>query len=183
MRVMLIRVRDHGFLRRGALLISLFACRVKMPATPEELAPRTFALTLNGTFGTAALQTNETFGGTACRVGEYILLLNPSRKLTITFPSIPDHSERYALGMRDESNKAYAFLNVPNDINRGMSLTILDGRVSVVGPSPADAAGVIDGRLAQAFLDKTPAIQNATVHGVFRAGKCAYSREGGYRAP
>ena len=181
-RAMPNRVRDHRLLR-AAVLVLLPACRVTMPATPEELAPRTFVLALNGTFGTAAFQTNETLAGTACRVGEYILLLNPSRKLTITFPSISDHRERYTLGMREQSNSAYAFLNVPNDINRGMSLTILDGSASVAGPSPTDAVGVIDGRLAQAFLDKSPEMQNATVHGVFRAGKCKYSREGGYRAP
>src|SRR5689334_2426352 len=179
---MLNRVRDQAFIR-VSVLVSLLACRVNMPATPEQLGPRTFALTLNGTFGAAAFHTNETFGGTACREGEYILLLNPSRKMTITFPSIPVYSQQYKLGMRDESNKAYAFLNVPNDINRGMSLTVLDGSASVAGSSPTEAVGVINGRLAQSFLDKAPEMQNATVHGMFRAGKCKYSREGGYRAP
>ena len=192
MRGMWNRVRDHGFIT-GGVCLSLLACRVNMPATPEELAPRTFAVTLKGTIGTAAVETNETYGGLACRVGEYILLLNPSRKITITFPSITDQSQRYSLGIgeqnlrhryaREQSDSAHAFLNVPNEVNRGMSLTILDGSATVAGPSPDEAVGVIDGRLAQAFLDKDPEMQNATVNGIFRAGKCNYSRKGGYRAP
>ena len=130
-----------------------------------------------------AVQTEETFGGTACRIGEYILLLNPSRKLTITFPSITDQDKRYKLGTRAERSTARAFLNVPLEINRGMSLSILDGSASVASRSATEAVGSIDGRLAQEFLGKDPELQNATVHGVFRAGKCKYSHDDGYRAP
>jgi hypothetical protein len=174
----------HLRLSTATLAATLLACGVKVPTRPGDLAPNTFALALDGAVGVNAKQIKETSGGTACRVGEYILLLNPSRKLTITFPSITDQDKRYKLGTRAErSSTAHAFLSVPLEINRGMSLSILEGSASIASRSATEAVGSIDGHLAQEFLDKDPELQNATVHGVFRAGKCKYSPDDGYRAP
>jgi|SRR4051812_1357882 hypothetical protein len=158
------------------------ACGVKAPATADELAAATFALALEGSVGVTKVQTSEAFGGTACREGQYVLLLNPARKLTIRFPGVTEQETRFTLGKRDDQTTAHAFLNVPVEVNRGMSLSILNGSASVTGRSPTEAVGSIDGRLAQEYIDKDAQLQNASVHGVFKAGKCSYPREAD-RAP
>jgi hypothetical protein len=160
-----------------------WGCAVTVPARPDQLTPGTFALALKGSVGVNRVETNETYDGTACRVGEYVLLLNPARKLTITVPTISEQETRYTLGGREDRATAHAFLNLPVEINRGMSLSILNGSTSVAGRSATEAVGSIDGQLAQEFIDKEAELQNASVHGVFRATKCKYSREDGYRAP
>jgi hypothetical protein len=172
-RLMLRRLMSSAAVCGAALFSGLAACRPGPVPAPAELPLGTFVADLEGVayHTRASVRIAERVEGTACLLGDYVLLDSRdfSRRFLFYFPSVAGPATRHPLALEAPwTRRAAGHLNHGPLMRQGFtSLNAVGGYANVAAASPGDVRGELRVRLAQAVLTgRGPGDREAdTTHG------------------